>query len=167
MKRTALILAGAAAFDLGIMVVAAQAHQGLQDPPPSRADDFVNQGLITNSNNKLQVDVPPSRPTDGTAVPGTTSGAVAVWDPTGTGGCTPGGPLSSGTANPCAPGAISDQAAAGNLSANAPRAQASPGKMANFVHIKIDRVNTIQACRARRGEVVMLEGAQQCRVPAR
>lgn len=95
MKRTALILAGAVAFDLGVMVVAAQAQQ--------------------------QGDIPPTRPTHGSPMSGPIYGLV-VQDPTGTGGCTPGSPLSSGTANPCAPAAITDQAAQGNLTAVMPTA---------------------------------------------
>jgi len=31
---------------------------------------------------------------------------------------------------------------------------------------RIDRVNTVEACTARRGVVVMHEGVQQCRLPA-
>lgn len=31
---------------------------------------------------------------------------------------------------------------------------------------RIDRINTVEACTARRGQVVMHEGVQQCRIPA-
>jgi hypothetical protein len=124
MKRTALILAGAAAFDLGVMAVAAQAQQ--------------------------TGDIPPTRPTHGSPMGGPIFG-LSVQDPTGTGGCTPGGPLSNGTANPCGPAALSGEG--------------TRGKHFPVLHIRIDRVNTIQACRARQGEVVMHEGAQQCRIP--
>lgn len=31
---------------------------------------------------------------------------------------------------------------------------------------RIDRVNTVEACTARRGEVVMHQGVRQCRLPA-
>ncbi|MBI2260781.1 MAG: hypothetical protein HYU62_03865 [Caulobacterales bacterium] len=34
------------------------------------------------------------------------------------------------------------------------------------IFIKIDAVNTVQACTARRGEIVRHEGVQQCRLPA-
>lgn len=166
MKRTALILAGAAAFDLGVMAVAVQA----QTPPTTRSDEFVNQGLITNSNSKLTAqDRQP-------ASPGTASGA-AVVDPTGpggNGGCTPGGPIPGGRPNPCPPPAISDQAAAGNLTSFA-RTNPSGGqwnssghreqKQEAAIYIKLDRVNTIQACTARGGEVVPHQGAQHCRIP--
>lgn len=142
MKRTALILASAAAFDLGVMVVAAQAQQ--------------------------QGDIPPTRPTHGSPMSGPIYG-LAVQDPTGTGGCTPGSPLPGGTANPCAPAAITDQAAQGNLTAVMPTAggeRPTGHKTDNFIYIKLDRVNTLQACRTRQGEVVRHQGAQQCRLPA-
>ena len=93
MKRTALILAGAAAFDLGVMAVAVQAQQQTQTPRST-------------------------------------------------------GPAPSG------PG----QDAAG-LKAFEDLA------VRHETYIKIDPVNTIQACTARRGQVVTHEGAQQCRIP--
>jgi hypothetical protein len=166
MKRTALILAGAVAFDLGVMAVAAQAQQA-GDPPPSSSGTNINEGLITNTNSKF-----PTQPSTGTVSPGPRTGGTAVWDPTGTGGCTPGSPLSGGTANPCAPGAIggqiTDQAAQGNLSLATPTAGGDgprDHKGDSYTYFKIDRVNTLQSCRARQGEVVRHEGAQQCRIP--
>lgn len=78
MRRTALILAGAAAFGLSIMAVAAEAQQQTRPPP---------------------VRIPTT--TTGPTFPGTADGA-AVRDPTGTGGCTPGSPVPGGTGNPCA-----------------------------------------------------------------
>lgn len=154
MKRTALILAGAAAFDLGVMAVAAQAQEQRSAP----ADDYKIGGTA----------LPQS--------PGTPSGS-AVRDPGGpggtggTGGCTPGG---AGSGCPGGPAAISDQAAAGNLTAIMPTAQ-SDGQTSGRTHrdhkgetaifIKMDRVNTLQACTARQGQVVTHEGVQQCRIP--
>ncbi|MBX9803708.1 MAG: hypothetical protein K2Y04_13240 [Caulobacteraceae bacterium] len=147
MKRAALILAGAAAFDLGVMAVAAQAQQA--GAPPVR--------IPTTST--------------GPTFPGPGEGG-AVVDPTGpggNGGCTPGGvPRPGRPSEPCAPAAISDQAAQGNLTSFM---RTSPSdelkiKMLGTTYIKVDRVNTIQACRARQGEVVMHEGAQQCRITA-
>lgn len=131
MKRTALILAGAAVFDLGVMAVAAQAQQRTQTPP-------VRSGPTASG--------PPS--------PGPMPG-VAVQDPTGpggTGGCipTPGRPGTGGTANPCAPGVI---------------AETTDHKHRETIFIKVDQVNTIQACTARGGEVVRREGVRQCRIP--
>lgn len=147
MKRTALILAGAAAFDLGVMAVAAQAQQQTQTPP---------------------VRIPTT--TTGPTFPGPGEGG-AVVDPTGpggNGGCTPGGvPRPGRPSEPCAPAAISDQAAAGNLTSFLPTAESDGFKIKSLgaTYIKVDRVNTIQACRARQGEVVRHEGAQQCRLP--
>ena len=92
MKRTALILAGAAAFDLGVMAVAVQAQQQTQTP------------------------------------------------------------LSTGPA-PSGPGQERGIKPFEDLSSR------------HETYIKIDRVNTIQACTARRGQVVTHEGAQQCRIP--
>ena len=82
MKRTALILAAATAFDLGVMAVAAQAQQQTRTSP---------------------VRIPTT--STGPTIPDAASGA-AVREPGGSGGCTPGSPLPGGTANPCAPAAI-------------------------------------------------------------
>lgn len=170
MNRTALILAGAVVFDLGVMAVSAQAQT-----PPGRGDDFVNQGLITNSNSKLSAaPAEPATPPPAADVGGPRSAPVV--DPTGpgrNGGCTPGLPTAAG--GPCNPAAISDQAAQGNLSFQAPTGPAASAfgpdrptksKGGRVEYFKIDRVNTIQACSGRGGEVVMHEGARQCRIPA-
>ncbi len=145
MKRTALILAGAVAFDLGVMAVAAQAQQQTQAPP---------------------VRIPTT--STGPTFPGSGEGG-AVVDPTGpggNGGCTPGGvPRPGRPSEPCGPAAITDQAAQGNLTAVLPTAEGVPFKEQRVTYFKIDRVNTIQACRARQGEVVRHQGAQQCRIP--
>lgn len=119
MKRTALILAGAAVFDLGIMAVAAQAQSRTQAPVPR---------------------------TGGPGSPGSTGGG-AVVAPTGSGGCTPSGVVVPGSAGrPCAPAL----------------------KLAEDLDIfKIDSVNTVESCLARRGEVVMQEGQRQCQLPNR
>jgi hypothetical protein len=101
MKRTALILAAAAAFNLGVMAVATQAQQRTQDPPPRQP-------------------VPAS--------PGPMSGA-AVQAPGGPGGTDDCTPRPGGAPRPCPPPAISDQAAAGNLSVNA---RQTPGGTASI-----------------------------------
>lgn len=159
MKRTALILAGAAVFDLGVMTVAAHAQQQMR-PPTVR--------IPTTST--------------GPTVPGPGAGG-AVVDPTGpggSGGCTPGSPIRGGTANPCGPAAISDQAAAGNLTSFTPTAPSggqTRGDISGTVssipglqtrggnYLKIDDVNTLRACTARGGQAVPHEGVQQCRLP--
>jgi hypothetical protein len=93
MKRTTLILAGAAIFDLGVMAVSAQAQQRTPDHAPQA-------------------------------------------------GPTTSGPVSSGQAS-----RIGDH------------------KGEQTIFIKVDRVNTVQACIARRGDVVVQDGVQQCRLP--
>ncbi|MDO9588906.1 MAG: hypothetical protein Q7J13_13350 [Brevundimonas sp.] len=146
MKRTALILAGAAAFDLGVMAVAAQAQQQTREPPrisgPGAGRETAPSGL-------------------------------AVQDPTGpggNGGCTPGLPNSGGSTGPCtgAPVAISDQA--GAAGGQEPRRSAGPGGNIKwdieYRFFKIEAALTPRACIARRGEVVMHEGVRQCRLPA-
>lgn len=94
MRKTAIILAGAAMFDLGVVAVSVQAQESLR----------------------------PSPGTVGTAR-GTTSN-----------------PESSGPAGQT---------------------------RAVDMFLKIDRVNSVQACTARRGEVVRHEGVQQCRMRER
>lgn len=148
MKNAALILASVAAFDLGVMAVAAQANPGMQNPP-TRSDDFVNQGLITNSNSKIGAKK--AEKEDGPVVQDSTS-KTKVYDPTGTGGCTPGSPLSGGTSNPCAPSA--------NALSN------KRGKHFPTTYIRVDKVNTIKSCTARGGEVILHQGVQQCRISA-
>ncbi|MDZ4364153.1 hypothetical protein [Brevundimonas sp.] len=156
MKRTALILAGAAAFDLGVMVVAAQA----QDRRSAPVEEVKISGSgLTQSTDRV--------------APGAASGG-AVQDPTGTGGCIPGPPLPGGTANPCAP-AVFTSYSVGDLNARLsmepsgdppPAAGRYIDKTSSTVFIKIDRVNTVQACTARQGEVTTHQGVQQCRIPA-
>ena len=107
MKRTALILAGAAVFDLGVMVVAAPAQDRTQTPTPR---------------------------TPGPASPGQgqdrTASGIRVFE---------------------------DLAIIGTPDTHT--------KYGPVEYLKIDGVNTIRACRARQGEVVRLEGVQQCRLP--
>jgi hypothetical protein len=138
------------AFDLGVMAVAAQAQQQTQTLP---------------------VRTPTT--TMGPTFPGPDAAAAPVWDENGTTDCTNGGrPGAGGRPTSCGPAAISDQAAQGNLSAVMPSAQPqfkskskSKSKGVYTMDLKIDRVNTIQACRARQGEVVREQGVQLCRMP--
>lgn len=97
MKRTALILAGAAVFDLGVVAVSAQAQQTTREPAPRSGP--VSSGQA-------------SRPSTG---PGDNSGHI-------------------------------------------------DHKSSRAIFIKIDIVNTVRACTTRRGEVVVHEGVQQCRI---
>lgn len=103
MLKTAIILATAAIFDLGIVIVASQAQQA---PVPD------SRGCV---NGKHFPDAQQSACRDSAPV-----------DPSG------------------------------------PAGQARTIDM----FLKIDRVNTVQACIARRGAVVVVEGQRQCRIPA-
>lgn len=103
MTRTALILAGAIAFDLGVMAAAAQAQQRTQGPAPRSA------------------------PTSTGPVSG---GAVVAPAGTGApGGCTPGLPGPSGATGPCAgapPMGIVLADAIKDMSANANKSTVAP-----------------------------------------
>lgn len=162
MERKALILAGAVAFDLGVMAVAAQAQQTM-DPPPVHTTTIPPEGRL----DLLRVPPTGSSPTNSPS-PGPAGGAAMGQAPAGTrpGDCVlrPTSPTPGGSTGPCGPAAISDQAAAGNLSHNLPSASVD-GKHYPTIHIRIDRVNTIQACTERGGEVVPHQGAQHCRIP--
>ncbi len=151
MRKTALILASALAFDLGIVSVAAQAQQQTPEPP---------RGPATGTG-----------PTGGRA--GGVSGLAAV-DPDSPGAATGrgnqlgpgygGGPACEECTDE--PAAISDQAAAGNLTSYLAATPSDGHKhRQDHVFIKLDRVNTVRACLARRGDVVDHEGARQCRLP--
>lgn len=102
MKRTALILAGAAVFDLGTITVAAQAQQVTQQP------------LVRPSTN---VAVAPGRAPPPSTAPAVTADGTDLYM-----------------------------------------------KFGRAAFVKIDIVNTVRACTARRGEVVVHEGVQQCRI---
>lgn len=141
MAHTALILAGALALNLGVMAVAAQAQQQA-DPPPLHTSTPPVEGVLNWTRTA------PNDPTSpGPASPGPMGAEVRVQD--GPGGCIPrpGVPGNDGAANPCGPGGI--------------RLQYDEG----IQYSAIDRTNTVQACRARRGQVVMHQGRQQCRLP--
>jgi hypothetical protein len=116
MRRTALILAAATAFDLGVMTVGAQAQQ---NAPTTRstgtASSSPGQGG-TGAGLKTFEDL-------ATRHEGRGAASQTGWD------------------------------ISGDI------------KLLKTVHIKIDAVNTVRACLAKRGEVVTHEGAQQCRLP--
>ncbi|WP_298744562.1 hypothetical protein [uncultured Brevundimonas sp.] len=180
MKRTALILAGALAFDLGVMAVAAQARQQTREPPRGPATGALQEPSTTRFRDSTARGTtcrpgesgpcrPPAGPTGGRA--GGMSG-LAVQDPTGpggNGGCTPGLPGPGRPTGPCAgePASISDQAAAGNLTSYLPAAESDGHKHSGeYRYLKIDAALPLRACLARRGEVVRHEGVRQCRLPA-
>lgn len=124
MKRTALILAGAAVFDLGTVAVTAQAQQVTQQP------------LIR---------------------PGTNVAASEGQDARGTTG--------TGDERDGALGTVSLSGSTDNGGRQTSR-ERYIDKSSPMIFIKIDIVNTVRACTARRGDVVVRDGVQQCRLPA-
>ncbi|MDI1328155.1 MAG: hypothetical protein PSV23_15285 [Brevundimonas sp.] len=124
MRKTAIILAGAAIFDLGVVVVSVQAQESL-------------------------------RPTPGTVVtaPGTTSNRDHIDQDAQLRGCANGKHLPEAQLSACRDTTADSSSPAGQT-------------RAVDMFLKIDRVNSVQACTARRGEVVRHEGVQQCRLPA-
>lgn len=78
-KKTTLILAGAATFDLGVMAVAAQAQQQTRESPPI-------SGRSAGPETAPQA-----------------SGAQGPTAPGVNGGCTPGLPNTGGSTGPCTP----------------------------------------------------------------
>lgn len=124
MKRTALILAGAAIFDLGIVAVTAQAQQTTQSP------------MVR---------------------PGTNVAASEGQDARGT----------TGTGDERA-GALGTVTLSGSTDNGVPQSSRDRyiDKSNPVAFIKIDLVNTVQSCITRRGAVVTVDGAQQCRLPA-
>ncbi len=124
MRKTAILLAGAAIFDLGLVVVSVQAQEGLR----------------------------PSPGTVGTA-PGTTSNRDHIDQ--------------DAQLTACATGKHIPEAPLSACRAAPPESSGPAGQTRSVdMFLKIDRVNSVQACTARRGEVVRHEGVQQCRLPA-
>ena len=124
MRKTAIILAGAAMFDLGVVVVSVPAQEVF-------------------------------RPSSGTFVtaPGTTSNRDHIDQDAQRTACANGKHLPEAQLSACRD--------------NAPDSASPAGQTrAADMFLKIDRVNSVQACTARRGEVVRHEGVQQCRLPA-
>lgn len=124
MRKAALILAGAAAFDLGVMAVSVQAQESLRPSP----------GTVV-------------------AAPGTTSNRDHIDQ--------------DAQLTACANGKHIPEARLSTCRAT-PSDSSGPASQTRSVDmfLKIDRVNSVQACTARRGEVVRHEGVQQCRLPA-
>jgi len=122
MRRTALILAGAAVFDLGVMAVAAKAQES-------------------------------SRPSPGTAV--ADPGRAPNRDH-----------IDQDAQFACANGQhIRDRPGACRAAPSDPSGPAAQSTAVDMF-LKIEGLNTVQACTARRGQVVRHEGSQQCRLPA-
>ena len=124
MRKAAIILAGAAIFDLGLVVVSVQAQESRR----------------------------PSTGTVGTA-PGTTSNRDHIDQ--------------DAQLTACATGKHIPEAPLSACRAAPPESSGPAGQTRSVdMFLKIDRVNSVQACTARRGEVVRHEGVQQCRLPA-
>ncbi|MDP3656001.1 MAG: hypothetical protein Q8R45_03420 [Brevundimonas sp.] len=147
MKRTALILAGAAAFDLGVMVVASKAQQASLPPSSfstggsagqSRAVDYF---LKIDQLNSVQACV-------------ARRGEVVMHE--GSQQCRLPGP--AGSANPRAAPNAGPGTSPGDADIH------KQGLALNFT--KIDIHYTARACIAQRGEVVTHDGVQQCALPA-
>ena len=124
MRKAAIILAGAAIFDLGLIVVSVQAQESLRPPP----------GAVVTA-------------------PGTTSNRDHIDQDAQLTACADGKHIPDARLSACRA---------------SPSASSGPASQTRSVDmfLKIDRVNSVQACTARRGEVVMRDGVQQCALPA-
>jgi len=124
MRKTAIILASAAIFDLGVVVVSVPAQEVF-------------------------------RPSSGTFVtaPGTTSNRDHIDHDAQLRGCANGKHLPEAQLSACRDTTVDPSGPAGQ-------------NRAVDMFLKLDGVNSVQACTARRGEVVRHEGIQQCRLPA-
>lgn len=128
MKKTAIILATAAVFDLGVMVISVQAQEVFR---PVTGDTFAGRETTPNRDH-IDQDAQRTACANGKHIPDARLSACrdpAPFDPSASSG---------------------------------PAGQARAADM----FLKIDRVNTVQACTARQGTVVRREGVQQCRLPA-
>lgn len=124
MRKTALILAGAAMFDLGVVVVSVQAQESARPSPGS---------VVT--------------------APGTTPNRDHIDQDAQVTACANGKHIPDARLSAC------------RATSSDPSGPAGQTRAVDFF-LKIDRVNSVQACMARRGEVVRHEGVQQCRLPA-
>ena len=124
MRKTALILAGAAVFDLGVVAVSVQAQESLRPV----AGNFVTAPGTTSNRDHIDQDAELTACANGKHIPDARLSACRA----------------------------------------SPSASSGPANQARSVDmfLKIDRVNSVQACTARRGEVVMRDGVQQCALPA-
>ncbi|MDI1325685.1 MAG: hypothetical protein PSV23_02690 [Brevundimonas sp.] len=124
MRKTAIILAGAAMFDLGVVVVSVQAQES-------------------------------ARPSPGTVVtaPGTTSNRDHIDQDAQFIACADGKHIPDARLSAC------------RATPSDPSGPAGQTRAVDFF-LKIDRVNSVQACIAQRGEVVTRDGVQQCALPA-
>ena len=202
MRKTALILAGAAVFDLGVMVVGAQARQQSPTPPPTpgvpdqgtargqhikHGPEFVfikldqaltaracgaRRGEVVRHEGVQQCRLPTPGSSDGLKHSLSFNFLKIDLDYTAR-ACTSqrGEVVTHEGVQQCRVPA--DGAGSANARAGPPPGDPAPrgrimqelSSMEVQIFIKIDAVDTIQACTARRGEVVTHEGVQQCRLP--
>lgn len=171
MRKTAIILAGAAIFDLGVVVVPVQAQQSSRPP----AGTVVTAPGTTPNRDHIDQDAPVTACANGKHIPEAPLSACRA-DPSD-----PSGPASQTravdmflkidadfTARACASrrGAVVRHEgvqqcrlpATGDLDIH------KQGLALNFTKIDIDY--TARACIAQRGEVVTRDGVQQCALPA-
>lgn len=164
MRKTALILAGAAAFDLGVMAVAAQAQQAQGSPtsgptttgqaPAGIRGGFIIPLVAGRARSETTGDQSPeaTRATDGHKIEGVAG--VRACSPGAAGPCRDPAPF-----DPSAPAVP----AAAQRSATTDLYMKTSG---NLRYLKIDNTHTARTCIAQRGEVIMREGVQQCALPA-
>lgn len=194
MKTTVLILAGAVAFDLGVVAVSAQAQQQATAPAGRAAHVPSNPNRSGDSGTIIQTPWLPPVPTP-PGVEGSVSatkyidksepvifikmdtvntvracearrGEVVVHE--GVQQCRlPAAEVPAGR-EPSLRGTSGDERGAmlGTVNGQHSDRESGPASMSAIdIFIKIDGVNNVRACLARRGEVVTHEGVQQCRLP--
>ncbi|MDI6624578.1 MAG: hypothetical protein QME55_07595 [Brevundimonas sp.] len=171
MRKTALILAGAVAFDLGVVVVSAQAQESVR---PSPGAVVAAPGTIPNRDH-IDQDAQITACADGKHMPDTRLSACRTnpSDPSGPASQTRAGDMflkidAGFTARACASrrGAVVRHEgvqqcrlpATGDLDIH------KQGVALSFT--KIDIHYTARACIAQRGEIVTRDGVQQCALPA-
>lgn len=167
MKRTALIFAGAAVFDLGVMTVSAQAQQTTQSPLIRPGTNAASQDQANSNRDHKHERTIFIKIDNLNTVRACTArrGEVVVHE--GVQQCRLPTPDTPGD-TPSTSWQLDVPFYLGAATDNGVR-QSSPDhyidKSNPVIFIKIDSVNTVQTCARRRGEVVAVEGVQQCRLP--
>jgi hypothetical protein len=163
MRKTTLILAGAVAFDLGVMAVSAQAQQAGPAPPP--ASGPTGSGQAARS---ARIPGPSEAGAQFTQHGGSTANSaglesVGAAQP---GSCARGKHIPDSRVDACrAPGARGSDPA--SISSEAAPADPPPRQAAAAAdyYLKLTAAYPARSCIAARGHVVTHEGVQQCRLP--
>jgi len=151
MRKSAIVLTGALAFDLGVMVVAGQAA-----PPPNP-----QIGVALGQDARAK---PATKPYMKVELSDVLVSSYQIGGANTAAACV----LKGGTVT-----AVRDMPTC-QIPANGPAAAPAPapGLSLNFakiqtdhIYMKLDTVNTVQACGAKGGKVVAKNGAQQCELP--